>query len=157
MRALSDRTSQFSQQIRTDMDRIDLSVRDAEGVINAMASQDMVGAIQNKQRAEGTLSEIERANGEIGQRASEIDGIGGDLARVVNEAVTALQFQDLASQLIGHTLARIGEAEQLLGQLAEIDISSAEAVREALEKVRASTHHNPVQQAAMATGDVELF
>ena len=158
VRMLSDRTSQFSQQIRADMDKIDRSVRDAETVIHHMASHDMVGALQNKQKAEAAMVEIRRVNEDIGRDAAEINSLSSAMEAAVNEAVVALQFQDMASQLIGHTMVRLDEADRVLGDLASMDSrTTAEDLTSSIERVRAATHHNPVQQATFASGAVDLF
>jgi methyl-accepting chemotaxis protein len=158
VRVLSDRTSQFSRQIQVDMDKIDKSVQDAEAVINRMASHDMVGALQNKQRAEGTMAEIQLANQQIGRDAEEINLLSAQMESAVNQAVTALQFQDLASQLIGHTLVRLDEADRALSRLSGHDAGTAEQeLAASVERIRLATSHNPVQQAAMSSGTVELF
>ena len=158
VRMLSDRTSQFSQQIRADMDKIDRSVRDAETVIHRMASHDMVGALRNKHQAETAMVEILRVHHGIGRDAAEIDSLSAAMEAAVNEAVVALQFQDMASQLIGHTIIRLDQADRLLGGLAAMDPSiSAEELRSCIERVRAATHHNPVLQAAFASGAVNMF
>ncbi len=158
VRMLSDRTSQFSQQIRADMDKIDRSVRDAETVIHHMASHDMVGALQNKQKAEAAMVEIRRVNEDIGRDAAEINSLSSAMEAAVNEAVVALQFQDMASQLIGHTIVRLDEADRVLGDLESMDPrTTADDLTASIERVRAATHHNPVQQAAFARGAVDLF
>jgi methyl-accepting chemotaxis protein len=158
VRTLSDRTGEFSRAIRRDMEGIEKSVNSAEAVITKMASQDMVGALQSKQRAETAMHHIRQANDTIAASADAINRISSELQGTVNDAVTALQFQDMASQLIGHTLTRIVEAERVLGSLSGSDPGAA--AREAERKVadvRQATHHNPVQQQAVASGDVELF
>ena len=158
VRTLSDRTGEFSRAIRRDMEGIEKSVDSAEMVITKMASQDMVGALQSKQRAETAMANIQVANDAIAESADAINRISAELEGTVNDAVTALQFQDMASQLIGHTLTRITEAERVLCALAGND--PAAAARDAGRKITAmrdATHHNPVQQQAVASGDVELF
>ena len=73
--------------------------------------------------------------------ARQLAGVGQHLAG----ALTALQFQDLASQLIHHTSNRLRDcAEQVTGAVA----SPARERR---------AHTNPVAQAAMVDGSVELF
>ncbi len=70
---------------------------------------------------------------------------GHAAARHLAGAVTALQFQDLASQLIHHTCDRLRDcAEQVSG-------TGARAPREG------RSHANPVAQADVAGGSVELF
>ena len=158
VRTLSDRTSQFSLAIRHDMETIDQSVKGAEKVITTMASHDMVGALQSKQKADTAMEQIRRVNEEIGKSAVEINRISAEIEITVNDAVTALQFQDIASQLIGHTLTRVEEAGRVLGALAGPDArAAAQAATQALDRVRDATRHNPVQQSAVSSGAVELF
>ncbi len=158
VRVLSDRTGEFSRSIREDMGKIEQSVRSAEAVITGMASQDMVGALQSKQRAEIAMAEIERVNVDIGRSAGEINTLSSQMELAVNQAVTALQFQDMASQLIDHTLSRLTQAERVLGGLGGRDPQQiAQTLNASLAEVRRVTQHNPVQQAALSSGAVELF
>jgi len=77
--------------------------------------------------------------------ATEAANAAPAAARHLAGAVTALQFQDLASQLIQHTSWRLRDcAEQVAG-------SAADPARATL------TRGNPVDQAEMAGGSVELF
>jgi methyl-accepting chemotaxis protein len=158
VRLLSDRTSQFSEQIGGDMDKVDRSVRDAQAVIHKMASQDMVGALQNKRRAEATMAEIQSINEGIGRGAAEINRISTEMEVTVNQAVTALQFQDLASQLIGHTMTRLDQADLVLKQLTGggPQATSQELAR-SIEQIHSATGHNPVQQTRLASSAIELF
>ncbi|MEO8298340.1 MAG: hypothetical protein ABI574_11095 [Burkholderiales bacterium] len=67
-------------------------------------------------------------------------------------AVTALQFQDMASQLIIHTNRRLRScADQLAREAMGYD-SEGEAVVE-----EAPLHPNPVTQDEMDAGSVDLF
>jgi methyl-accepting chemotaxis protein len=158
VRTLSDRTGQFSRAIRRDMEGIEKSVDNAESVITKMASQDMVDALQSKQRAEAAMMNIQSANDDIAENAAAINRISAELERKVNDAVTALQFQDMASQLIGHTMTRIDEAGRVLGALSGSDpAAAARNAASAIVAMREATHHNPVQQQAVASGGVELF
>ena len=158
VRTLSDRTGEFSRAIRRDMEGIEKSVDSAEMVITRMASQDMVGALQSKQRAESAMANIQLANDSIAESADAINRISAELESKVNDAVTALQFQDMASQLIGHTMTRIDEAERVLGALSGSDpVAAARDTERKIAAMRQATHHNPVQQQAVASGDVELF
>jgi hypothetical protein len=76
---------------------------------------------------------------------AEAAGTGHAAARHLAGAVTALQFQDLASQLIHHASDRLRDcAEQVRGEG-----SGPDHARRA--------HANPVAQAGMAGGLIELF
>ena len=69
-------------------------------------------------------------------------------------AVKGLQFQDMSSQLIGHTRRRLrGSAERLARSVfADDDDDAATAVDDETPQ-----RPNPVAQSAMNTGFVELF
>lgn len=80
---------------------------------------------------------------------------GQALERAVQQlhtAVTALQFQDMASQLINHTLRRLRNCTDRLARDAFEDDDDGEAMVE-----EAPLRPNPVTQAEMDTGFIELF
>ncbi len=176
VRDLSARTTQFSQQINGLMQGMQASVQQTEDAIQRMASQDMTFALESKQRVEGIITTMEAQNqsrveaiGRLGTAAQEMEGR-------VNTAVRALQFQDMVSQLIGHTRKRIealagiashlaGLADSLRTNAMTADARSAvtalkqetAAISAGLRALAAETTKNPVGQKAMAQGDIELF
>jgi hypothetical protein len=73
------------------------------------------------------------------------------LAQHLTQAITALQFQDMASQLIAHTHKRLRNcADRLAADAFEAD--DGDAVIEA-----APLRPNPVTQDEMDAGSIELF
>ena len=77
-----------------------------------------------------------------------IDGVMQNLGG----AVVALQFQDMASQLITHTHKRLRSCVDRLAREAFADDEDGEAIVE-----EAPLRPNPVTQAEMDVGSVELF
>lgn len=75
-----------------------------------------------------------------------------DMRRQLAEAVTALQFQDLASQLIAHTHQRLRNCADQLARDAFGPDTDGEAV-----VAPAPLRPNPVTQDEMDAGSVELF
>jgi hypothetical protein len=67
-------------------------------------------------------------------------------------AVTALQFQDMAAQLIGHTSRRLRNCTDRIARDAMGDDEDGVALVE-----DAPLHPNPVTQDEMDAGSVELF
>ena len=63
VRVLSDRTNQFSQQIRSEIEAVHGSISGAESAINEMASKDMNFALQSKQRAVEMQSGVRTSSG----------------------------------------------------------------------------------------------
>ncbi len=174
VRDLSGRTAHFSRQIGALMQAMDTSVRQTENAIQKMAAQDMNFALESKQRVEEVVSVMEDINH---RRADAIDRMGLAANRVgleVNRAVTALQFQDIVSQLLGHITRRVealgGVTPGLESMARALPLSTREAAEKAhvlqgevdrmgenLAYLNSSTHHNPVAQDGMGHGEVELF
>jgi hypothetical protein len=70
----------------------------------------------------------------------------------LSSAVTALQFQDMASQLIAHTSKRLRNCADRLAREAMADDEDGSAVIE-----EAPLRPNPVTQDEMDAGSIELF
>lgn len=82
------------------------------------------------------------------QRDTAFDGVGDQLA----EIVTALQFEDISSQLIQHTLKRLRHCSDQIASQVFADDEDGEAVIEP-EPLRP----NPVAHSDVDGGSIELF
>jgi len=103
------------------------------------------------QRFYGASEQIRtlRARPHSGEESDEVfSGVMQDLGG----AVTALQFQDMASQLINHTNRRLRNCVDRLAREAFADDEDGETVVE-----EAPLRPNPVTQAEMDVGSIELF
>jgi methyl-accepting chemotaxis protein len=176
VRDLSARTTQFSQQINTLMQGMQVSVKQTENAIQGMASQDMTFALESKQQVENIIRTMERQNTGRIQAIGALGGSASNVEALVAKAITALQFQDMVSQLLAHILRRVealdGVLQQLntLGSTLDQEAMTADArgailslrgeqgkIIAALKSVESQTINNPVDQKAMTQGDVELF
>jgi methyl-accepting chemotaxis protein len=169
VRNLSNRTTNFSSQIRTRMHTVAADIREADTLINSMASQDMVTALSAKSNVEEALAELSRSNETMSNAATEVGKIALAVEARANAAVTNLQFQDLAGQLVTHARRRANALKAVLegaGTMASCLRDGRDAGRIAghvqeLERLVADAREvidrTPVRQQAMAVGDVELF
>jgi len=165
VRNLSQRTNQFSHQIRAHMDQVDGSLGRAHNAIYAVASMDMNFALQSKQRVQDTMTRLGKINSAMADAARGIDAHAAQVASEVNAAVTALQFQDLSSQLIGHAQVRLEAISEGVHGVARSFASATDldaALAAARERVAAlsnldNTRFNPVKQESMSSGGIELF
>ena len=71
---------------------------------------------------------------------------------LLGTAVTALQFQDMASQLINHTRGRLRNCADRLARDVFVGDEDGEAAVE-----QGPLRPNPVTQSEMDTGFIELF
>ena len=91
------------------------------------------------------------------QRGDTLPAINQDIARAVGNAVSALQFQDMATQLVGHTVQRIEVLERITQSLGRMPQASVEELTEVLDAAGCTRSSGPVEQASMSNGSVELF
>jgi len=176
VRDLSARTTQFSQQIVALMQSMQVSVGQTEVAIQRMSGQDMTFALESKNQVETIIRSMEGQSHQrmaaIGEVAQLADAVGQEVAK----AITALQFQDMVSQLAGHVQNRVNALDDVARQFTGLaDVIRRDALqgnaREAIASLRGevgrmkqslaglgpSTQHNPVAQQAMSQGDIELF
>jgi methyl-accepting chemotaxis protein len=176
VRELSGRTNAFSSKIRAHMSDVDDSMRATERAIDEVASQDMNFAQRSREHVEEMLREVQRVNSSMAGAAQELAAITTEIGASVNTAVTTLQFQDMVTQLLGHVRRRVEALDGMSEKCAQLaaDFAAAPAaadagergmgvqrltgeLRDLLAQARAATVKNPVAQASMASGDVEMF
>ncbi|QID18278.1 chemotaxis protein [Nitrogeniibacter mangrovi] len=173
VRDLSSRTAQFSEQISQTMSTMLASVKQTETAIERMASQDMNFALESKSQVEVMLSAIERMNDERTEAIGQLSVHAGSVDAEVGRAITALQFQDMVSQMIGHVgqrLTRMRDAIHEVGGVAQeaaracddetFDRLSARlsGVVRMLDELAEFSETHPVKKAdSVQSGDIELF
>jgi hypothetical protein len=103
-------------------------------------------------RFQGAAQQLGGALNEQGLPPTAASAVDGARRQLV-EAVTALQFQDMASQLINHTHQRLRNcADQIARDAFGAGDADGEAVVDA-----APMRPNPVTQDEMDAGSIELF
>jgi len=172
VRHLSGRTNQFSQEIRAKVASVNDSVVSAEEAINVVASKDMNFTLQARQQVDLTMSEVQMINARMSSGVSRMSEIALHVERDVDASVTALQFQDMVTQLLSHLNRRVEALGMMHNALTDLgkccagsdigrsDPRLAEALTRCariVEEARAHAAHNPVSQTGMGSGDVELF
>lgn len=167
VRALSQRTNQFSHEIRVHMDGVHSSLAVAHKSIYSVASLDMNFALQSKLRVQSTMTKIGDINQTMASTAQQIDQHAGQVSVGVNAAVTALQFQDVTSQLIAHAQKRMLGVENMVSQLSN-NVKQHGQLSEGLNQARINLREqaiiqqeaqrsHPVKHENMDSGDIELF
>lgn len=174
VRSLSVRSNTFSNQIGESVQGITGSLSAVEGAIHEIAAQDETLVATARRRVAALLEQTRDFNGKVEQSADEISGISESVGQEVRSAVTSLQFQDMATQILQHVGARIDTLEEVLSQLAQLSLPQAgqtdqaelscdrrlQDYKEWLERASSTIRdirHNPVSQKSMDEGDIELF
>jgi methyl-accepting chemotaxis protein len=165
VRNLSQRTNHFSGLIRGQVDRVHASLAQAQKSIYSVASTDMNQALTSKINLERMMESVQQVNQHMTDSTRRAGELAQALQQDVNVAVTSLQFQDMTSQLIGHTRGRMESVTNMLEaiqkQLRDADITErGRLLKETVTRMRADLQtrkSNPVSQESMSGGDVDLF
>jgi methyl-accepting chemotaxis protein len=90
-----------------------------------------------------------------------MEAISQRLMEALFDAMRAMQFQDMSSQTVQHT---IDEQKQLLlladvlkSDQHNIDETALRSSLQAFREVRQSRKANPVSASSMSSGDIDLF
>ncbi len=123
-------------------------------MLAADLQDDLMIASNDLERLQRLLDDASEAlMGHFTHATALIQGGEIDEARsTIGNAVTALQFQDMASQLITHTSRRLRNCADRLARDAMGDDEDGEAVVE-----ETPLRPNPVTQDEMDAGSIELF
>ncbi|MEE9397799.1 MAG: methyl-accepting chemotaxis protein [Methylococcales bacterium] len=169
VRKLSNHSNRFSDEIREVIDDSKVKIEEAKTVIESMASKDMNVAIRSKSRVEDMLADIGKLNSFFSERLSVVTGVTDQINENVGMAVRALQFEDLARQLIEYLQKNNGEFQEVMGEIRATMNSAGmetendgvwEDGRQRLTTLRAEWSAralSPVSQKSMDEGEIELF
>jgi methyl-accepting chemotaxis protein len=166
VRRLAGDTEDISSSIRESVTASRGDVDYARDVISRIASVDMNVALDTRGRVDGVLQEAGALNGFITERAHEASALSRDLASAVGLATTALQFEDLVTQVLTHMDARADRIAQLMEALLPGDApgstagpagSERAAAIAAAHTVLAQVSRGPASQQTMDAGDITLF
>lgn len=163
VRALSNRSAGFSNEIQRQLNHVNEAIHSLTGEVGKVASQDMSYVLDAKRDVEIAISDlVEKAKADQAI-AANLDNISASLVLELQTAMRGLQFEDMATQTIGHLNGRL-KSLQPIAQTMDSDTSSLQAVQIALsEQVsrylaqKNEGSFNPVTASSMQSGEIELF
>ncbi len=148
----------FSAGIRAAIGEVMETIGRSDQAIAKLASKDMNFALTSQRRVSDFMQDVGRLNETFDASTRELDGLAESSSRHVAGAITALQFDDIATQLIGTTRHRLRSLQDLSQALDGGAAAQAEALANQLRSIEHSIHtHSPVSQASVASGSVDLF
>ena len=160
VRALSTRSSVFSEEIRTHINTVHKELQQADTAISHLAAKDMSFAMTSKKQVQGMLENLELMNGKTVHAVEELQQVSQAVADDVNTAITALQFQDLSSQLLAQVRKHAEQLEHFstdLGGMAELTQEAQQNHLHTQRQQLSNKLHNPVSQTSMHAGEIDLF
>lgn len=170
VRELSKHSDRFSEQIRDVISNSCTNIDHAKSMIEQMASKDMSFAIESKAHVDEMVDGLGSLNGKMSATLKQVSLITEQVECNVGKAVRALQFEDLARQLVErvegnsvYAAKMVLEFENCLSDLSQDQstqwIDTLEQRNLSIidvKKVR-QDQHKTVHQNSMEEGEVELF
>jgi methyl-accepting chemotaxis protein len=135
---------------------VETSVREVSGA--SRTEQELLE--QAKQRVGNVLSEFSLRLESMERRLSDVESVGRETARAIEQVLVDLQFQDRVGQMLSHVIADAGRLSEAL--VSEVDLSDPDAWLRRLESTYTTAeqevaHSGSVSTAATASSDVTFF
>ncbi len=177
VRSLSNRSSQFSNQIRSQYSETKSTIKEVASIVGKMASQDLNLTLNSKDKVSNLMNEMAEINQKVEQGISRISGVTESIGVKVGDAVRSLQFEDITDQIFCHMLERLGflvELSRVTENIKEIVFNDTAEINESHEllhkevgklngilskisTVTTKTQSTVNQQQNMSKGEISLF
>lgn len=169
VRDLSAHTNDFSKQIKEVVDKVSVSLANAEQAISNLAADDKAKAMESNQHVRSIMADLTAFNEAVASNAIDLNLISTNVEQNVLVVISTLQFQDMSSQLIEHARMRMTALQEVANEMGKGGGASP-SQQEYLERIAAYNRlldkhvvsldkqkANPVAQKDFGTGDIELF
>ena len=159
VRALSNRSAGFSLEIQKRLNDIASAIKDLTHVVGEVASQDMTYVLKAKAEMQGVSDNLIKKADKDQRINQDMEELVGQLVSALHDATRALQFEDMSTQNMRHTIQRLEELVPIASSLQDAGNGFAR-LNEQLSKYRESPFrqkHNPVSASSVASGSVDLF
>ena len=173
IRNLASNSNQFNEQIGSHVERARAAMEQLRGLVGTMASQDLNVALSAKGGIDAMMAHVTESDARTSAVADQVVEINRGLGSDVSTTIRSLQFEDILSQLITQTRARLVELQEITADctrdIAELACASmdAEALDERARRVRSRLalqrekarlrSRGPALQSSMDAGEIELF
>ncbi len=167
VRNLSIRSRETNEQIREQIEVTKHSLGEANGIVGDIASIDMNTSLNAKGNLDKMLGEIQKVNEIVAEGILNSTAISSSIQIDVNNAVTALQYEDFISQLCEMIksvvvveiekkqaiISIFSKNENLSQSIEEISL----LVKKMQDDIASTTYSDKVGQDNMSEGDIDLF
>jgi len=164
VRALAKKSASLNEQIHKHVILSRETLDDANIIVGEIASLDMHQAIKSKRNLDDMMRELDAVNRFVSESMSASSSIVKEIQMDVGNAVTALQYEDMAVQLVAYVESELNDFSALLNSIKlqnneqdtlAILVEINEKLQQKIQVGLAS--HRAVLSSSMEEGDVELF
>lgn len=171
VRNLSKNSDKFSEEIKTVVNASKDNIRQAQAMIEEIASKDMNITISSKAKIDKMMADIAVINNKVSQSIDEVSRLNVRIEGSVNDAVRGLQFEDMSRQLIEYMQTNIQYFQAMadevnigMGIFKTADAGSWETqLHDGVQRMQdmkqqwRTNAKKVVSQSSVDEGDVELF
>ncbi|ARN74977.1 methyl-accepting chemotaxis protein [Oceanicoccus sagamiensis] len=166
VRALSVASSSLNEQIRINIEQAKTRMAEVNNVVGEIASLDMNTAIEGKANIDIMLEEFNQQSHETKYVMEDVSSASEAINQEINNAIRALQFEDIITQLATHAEERIEHINEIAN--VTMDIPDDAELAEQLDNISDTLTHlrinftdqkleKKVEQSSMEEGEIELF
>jgi methyl-accepting chemotaxis protein len=160
VRALSNRSTQFSALIKKQLESIRTQVEQLTHDVGVVASQDVSYIIESKKEINDALDSIIVKAQSDSKITNELEQIVALLDKSINDSIRCLQFGDINGQNLSFTIETLRFMSSHIKNISatNVDVIISE-LQKYLDKMhqRRSSSYNPVSSSTMKSGEIELF
>lgn len=167
VRKLSNSSSDLNSDIRVKIQQTKEGMENVHSEVGEIASLDFTEAINGKEHIDEIFRKIEKLNDSTKSGLDQIDNSTDLIAAEVNNAIRALQFEDIIRQLSSHIqdkLNHLNELSSLMSGIHQPEEDMTQILAEATAKLdryreqRLNGERDPVvSQQSMDEGEIDLF
>lgn len=160
VRALSNRSTQFSGVIKKQMENIGVQIDELTQDVRTLAAQDTSYIVEAKKDIQGELDQIIIKAERDSQTTTELESISVQLNNAIGDAIRGMQFGDINGQNLTYTQEMLSFVHEQLPLIGSGDVSLAQKNVQNYQdnmRSRSKVDHNPVSANSIDAGEVELF
>ncbi len=169
VRKLARHSTDLSERISGHVHEIQGSLQEVGGITKDLASKDMSFALKAKADLTDMMARIKVLNERMLECMREISRINTDIQSNVNSAVTSLQFEDLATQLVRRIVNHLDGIEKMLnsigrikmgGDIRKVDGDLISRIKKEIEdaiSLLEKRDDESIRQERIIAGSIELF
>lgn len=154
VKRLAKASSELSVRIRREVSECHTSLQVTHRTAASLAGHDMSTAIESRGAIVGAIEKLAEVNSTVQETLIQV-------GQMVDDAVRALQFEDMVNQLLTDTIQRLRKlsamTKQMLGEHALSGPRDGEHFALLSAELQGLAHTGSVSQASVEQGSVELF
>ncbi len=174
VRNLSKNSNEFSEKIRSVIEKSKKDVGVAKCLVAEMASKDMTETISSKDKVDSMLNDIGRYDAHVAEELTKISKVTDDISASVGVAIRSLQFEDVVTQVIKYSEEHVIRLHDLVHNINtriaalqentesnDLDmlvvLGEFKASIDMLKQQWSSPVNKAVGQSSMDEGEIEMF